>query len=422
MSNPDRSQAPIWLELIIDRAGNDVRISARGSRDEQVEFRSLGIAYDALIDFAMNLEKAATYGQPLTAELLATARAIHEAVTDGEIGLLLGRLTEAAQGSLLVRFLIHDPTLKSVPWEAICSPHQARGFWAVSPELFPVRGILSSLPWKSIGVENAVHVLAIAPTDEVGLVNLQQALSQRIPSGEVAWLEPLKGPMATKRSILERLRREPRPHVIHFVGHGRVEKDVPALRAADEADEECWLDVEVFAQEIAANLQGQLRLVVLEACEGARQSAFSSAAEIIAHAGVQAVVAHGWPVRANIAQICSTQLYHTLVGAQQRAGNIVTATNDARRAILTNADGSAESISPILYLRGADGALFNFEQRKLIPLILGGVGAVGVGIGAAVYKHSSNDSGNLTQQNIHPESFGNSIHDLGQEIPNSSHV
>lgn len=102
----------------------------------------------------------------------------------------------------------------------------------------------------------AIH----CPHGQCGTGQFAPSFGRTYSSGEVEWLEPLTGSLASKRGILERLRREPMPHVIHFVGHGRVENNVPALRAADKAGEEAWLEVESLGQEIAANLQGKLRL------------------------------------------------------------------------------------------------------------------------------------------------------------------
>jgi len=390
MANNDSAQMPIWLELSIDRAGDQVRVSALGSRGEKIAFHPLGVDFPQLRRFAAGMERAAKYGQPLTEELLADAHAIYEGLTHSGIGVLLGRYSEAAHGPLLLRFSIHDDELQAVPWEATCNPLEKHGFWGVLPNLLPVRGVIANIPWTSAIVEGAVRILTIAPTETGALVNLKLSLDDRIRKGEVEWLEPLEGPNASKRAILQRIRQAPTPHVLHFVGHGRMDGGIAALRAADDSGEEVWLDVESLAQEISANLKGKLQLVILEACETARQTTFASAAEIIAQAGVEAVVAHTWPVRANIAQLCSTELYRTLAGTDSRAGNIAIAMNDARRAIQSAADGSAETMSPVLYLRGPSGAIFNFEKRKLTPVIVAGVGAGVAGIAAIAAKTSTN--------------------------------
>jgi hypothetical protein len=214
-----------------------------------------------------------------------------------------------------------------------------------------------------------VKVLAIAPTGSAGLANLKQALAERIATGEVEWLDPVEGPAAKVPGILERLGREPIPHVIHFLGHGGIdEQGRPALRMGDEDDdEEKWLPAEVLAQRLAASFRGMLRLIVLEACEGAKPSVFASAAEILARAGADAVVAHLWPVRGDVARTCSTQLYRAMTGVDRYAGDIALAMNESRLAMLATYDSSAEALSPVLYLRAPNGNIFDFHRRKPTP-------------------------------------------------------
>lgn len=66
--------------------------------------------------------------------------------------------------------------------------------------------------------------------------------------------------------------------------------------------------MELLAQQLKASLRGLLRLIVLEACEGARPGPFASAAETLVRAGADAV-AHLWPVKADVARACSAELY-----------------------------------------------------------------------------------------------------------------
>src|SRR5262249_24359712 len=131
--------------------------------------------------------------------------------------------------------------------------------------------------------------------------------------------------------------------------------------------EERWVEVELVAQQLKAGFRGVLRLVVLEACEGARPSAFASAAETLARAGADAVVAHLWPVKADVARTFSAELSRALARADRGAGDVALAMNEARRTILGAFDTSAEAASPVTYLRGQDGMIFDFKGRKVAP-------------------------------------------------------
>ena len=101
--------------------------------------------------------------------------------------------------------------------------------------------------------------------------------------------------------------------------------------------------------------------MVLEACEGAKAGMLGSAAEELAKAGADAVVAHLWPVKTDVARTCSTDIYRSLTSAGS-AGDIGTSVAAARRTLLTQ---SAEAFSPILYLRGSDTVLFDFSRRRV---------------------------------------------------------
>lgn len=367
MPKPDAP--PTWMELSLDRVVDEIRVSARGSRGEQTAPRSLGASLDApaLLRFAAAVQQAAARGKPLGSAPLADAQAALQGLLGGEIGALLARLREAAGGPLLVRLVLSDAELQAIPWEALCPLHEALGFWASSPDILPARGVTSVDPWVPTWEPGAVRVLAIAPNGGDALATLKDALAERIATGEVEWLAPIEGPATRVPGLFDRLRREPVPHVVHFLGHGGIDNGVPALRLADDDGDETWLQVELLAQQLRAGFRGVLRLVVLEACEGARPSAFASAAEILARAGADAVVAHLWPVKTDVARTFSAQLYRALAGSDRRGGDIAVAMNEARRAILAAFAASAEALSPVLYLRGPDGVIFDFKGRKVAP-------------------------------------------------------
>src|SRR5262249_33569274 len=160
-----------------------------------------------------------------------------------------------------------DPELQGVPWEAACKPGEALGFWGSSPDLLPVRGVTSRDPWQPREVRGPVRVLAIAPSGAGRLAILEDALSERLATGEVEWRRRIEGRATRVLELFDRLRRDPVPHVLHFLGHGGQQRGVPAIRLADEDGDERWVEVELVAQQLKAGFRGVLRLVVLEACE-----------------------------------------------------------------------------------------------------------------------------------------------------------
>ncbi|WP_437506895.1 CHAT domain-containing protein [Sorangium sp. So ce1099] len=356
----------VWMEVELARDGAQLRVRARGSREESTSAHRLAPQLTADIHrFAAEVRGAAGRGRPLGSSL-ATAHELHGALLRDEIATLRARLHEAAGGEpVLLRLAISDADLKAVPWEALCEPSSAMGFWGSSPDLLPARSVTTNEPWQPREVRGAVKVLAVAPSGGATLARLEGALGERIASGEVAWREPLVGSAANLDLLRERLRVES-PHVLHFLGHGRVRDGIPEIQLADAHGEEQWLPAELLGQDLKASLRGDLRLIVLEACKGAQPGAFASAAETLARSGADAVIGHLWPVDAEVARCCSEQLYRALAGRDQGRGDVARSLNQARWAILAAFDGSAEAFSPVLYLRAPRAALFDFAGRSVV--------------------------------------------------------
>lgn len=358
----------MWLEIELEVSGDEIRVGGRGSRGERPKARALDpeASLDAFHVFATKVGRAVRLGRPLDDELLDAARWFHEEIFRGDIRDVLSRLRESSEDRpVVVRLFTREPALSSVPFEALCRPDTAEGFLGTSHDVVLARGVSSPEPWAPREVWGAVRVLAIAPgSDERALAGLHAALSPSVDAGEVEWLDPISGPLVTPRHLFERLRRGRQPHVVHFLGHGGVEMSGrPVLRVADDDDgEEVWISAEAFARELSASFAEELRLVVLEACEGARPAAFGSAAEILAQAGADAVVAHLWPVKADVARTCSAEIYRALTGADRQSGDIGLAVAAARRTLLAR---SAEAFSPVLYLRASDSVIFDFRGRRV---------------------------------------------------------
>lgn len=358
----------MWLEIELDISGTEVRVSARGSRGERPPAHAISPeqGFDALQTFASKVGRAVRGGRSLDPAAVSDSQVLHEEVFKGELRDVLVRLGEASKGGpLLVRLFVRDQALQSIPWEALCRPGTSEGFLGTDPRVLFARGVTSSEPWEPREVKGAVRVLGIAPgTGERALDLLREALAPAIDAGEVEWLDPIAGQEISARVLFDRLRRGKSPHVVHWLGHGGVDlSGKPVLRLADDEDgEETWITAEALGRELSAAFCEELRLVILEACEGARAGALGSAAEILARAGADAVVAHLWPVRADVARACSTELYRALTGASLSQGDIGASVAAARRTLLSQ---SAEAFSPVLYLRGSDSVVFNFQGRRV---------------------------------------------------------
>jgi CHAT domain-containing protein len=359
----------MWLEIELSNDDQTIRVSGRGSRGERPPPHTIPAekGADPLQTLSNKITRAVRGRKALDEAAVSEAQALYQEVFQGELRDVLARLGEVSKdGPLLVRLFMSDRALQSMPWEALCRPGTTEGFLGTDTKLLVARGVLSSEPWEPREVRSAVRVLAIAPgSDESALLVLRDALGSAIEDGEIDWLDPIAGDTISPRNLFDRLRRGKSPHIVHWLGHGSVDlQGRPVLRVADDEDgEEVWITAESLARELGASFSEELRLIILEACEGAKAGAFGSAAEILAKAGADAVVAHLWPVKADTARTCSTALYRALTGADRSRGDIGAAVSAARRTLLAE---SAEAFSPTLYLRGSDSVIFSFEGRRVV--------------------------------------------------------
>lgn len=239
-----------WIEFTLTSANDTVSVSTNGSRKEHLPLCALDIPRSTIIEFAESVERAAKYERLLNDAGLEAARKIQNTLLEGKRGALFSRLQEASTGQLHVRFVVDDPALQAVPWETLGASNETHGSWGTSADVFPVRTVASSDPWHPRDVPGALEVLAITPTGGAGLSNLKLALQKRIDRGEIKWLDPLEGAVTQVPAILDRLRQGPSPHVLHFLGHGRLNaSSLPELRLADKTNgEQTWLAVDILAE------------------------------------------------------------------------------------------------------------------------------------------------------------------------------
>lgn len=370
-----------WIEIEIEREGQAIRVSARGSRGERVApFDLAPVSLGRLTGLASGVRRAVSAGQPLPDHAIQSAHELHAAFFRDELRDLVVRLGEAAKvhgRPLLLRLMIRDAELQRFPWEVMCKPGTARDFLGCLASSHVVRGVSSHEPFEPREVRRTVRLLAISPLgEEDKLTALKSALHEPIAAGALQWLDPIAGEQTVGSRLFERLRRADAPHIIHWIGHGGADaRKNPCLYLSEDADGEShYILAETLAQELRTSLGAELRLVVLEACSGARPGAFASAAEILAQSGADAVIAHLWPVKAEVARDISCDFYRTLTGTGDGIGDVAASLHATRRTFI---ERGAEVFSPVLYLRGADPRVLDFKRRRLVaPVVVASGGIV----------------------------------------------
>ncbi|AKJ03791.1 CHAT domain-containing protein [Archangium gephyra] len=366
----------LWLEIDINRVGEELSATARGGQNVQLPAHSLGARFSSerVRQFGEWVKRAAADTASLTrshpeGKALREAQDLYQALFQPGLLEILHKLQGAAGSEpVLLRLNPQELELKAIPWEALCRPGSTLDFLGTSQEVLLVRGVESTRFLQPREVKGAVRLLVISPSDEDAPERLRAMLHPSIQAGELEWLEPLTGPRASKSFLQDRLRREPVPHILHFIGHGGLDDEgAPSLQLVSREEEPPGFKVELLAQELMAAFRTDLRLVVLESCEGAQPGELASAAELLARSGAAAVVAHLWPVKADVARHCSAAFYRSLTQAAAQRGDVARSLHDARRSILGQYEQSAEAFSPVLYLRGHESTLFDFKRRKVVP-------------------------------------------------------
>ena len=268
---------------------------------------------------------------------------------------------EAEGAGLRIRLRL-PPALASIPWEYL---HDAEyGFVGLSPETALVRYVEMPTPVTPLPVSPPLRVLAMisAPADVPELQGeeewgkLNEALQDLAGRGMVQVDRLEAGTLAA----LQRPLRLHDYHVLHFVGHGGYDEEAKdGALALEGADGRSRL---VTGRDLGLMLRGHrsLRLVVLNACEGARcapDDPFSGVAQALVRQGVPAVIAMQFEISDPAALVFSQSLYQAIADGFP----IDLAMVEARRAMFAEGN-EVEWATPVLYLRAPDGRVFTKDR------------------------------------------------------------
>lgn len=275
-------------------------------------------------------------------------------------------LREAAHQDRGVRLKLslHAPMLATLPWEFLYDARK-RDFVCLDPHTPLVRYTELAQTPQPLAVEPPLQILAMIadPVDVYARLDVEgerrrvnQAVHSLVERGlvQITWLEG-----QTWRDLQRTMRTGETPwHIFHFVGHGGFDeqRNEGYIVMADEAQHAHRLYATQLAR-LLARQRTSLRLVLLNACEGARTGAqylLSSTAATLINSGVPAVLAMQYAIADTVAIEFANTFYESL------ADNLPVdaAVAEARNAInFHNARSLAWAI-PVLYMRSPDGQLF----------------------------------------------------------------
>ena len=197
----------------------------------------------------------------------------------------------------------------------------------------------------SLSVQAPLQVLHLgaSPKDLPALdIELSVSALKGIPGLVVSTLTP-----PTYDALLERLEAEPKPHIVHFDGHGLVEGGTSSI-CLQTADGRCD---PVDADALQNVLYGRIALVVLNACQTSAvdtsmATVFGAMAPALIQTGIPAVVGMQFPI-ADRSAIRFTEAFY---GAIARGETLTRAMSAARRWLYREGTWHI----PTLYLRTND--------------------------------------------------------------------
>ena len=256
------------------------------------------------------------------------------------------------------------PALAELPWEFLYDRAQNH-FLATSAATPMVRylDLPQSVPTLKVSPPLRVLVVLAGPSNlprldaEGEWERLKTALAKLETSGAIQ-LERLPG--AALDDLRYRARGEPF-HILHFIGHGGFDQAAGdgVLQFVDTRG----MSNPVRGQFLGAILRdhASLRLAILNACEGARQSdqdPFSGIAQSLCQQRLPAVVAMQFEISDDAAKTFAEEFYKAVAEGYP----VDAAVSEARKALFTGRFGQ-EWATPVLYMRPSSGVLFDVQQE-----------------------------------------------------------
>ena len=285
---------------------------------------------------------------------------LFRAVFTGPVGECLGRsrmTAESKDAGLRIRLRLPG-SLANIPWEYLYDTQH--GFLGLDPETALVRYLELPSPARPFPISPPLRILAMisAPSDVAGLqseeewVKLNDTLGDLVRRGLVKVDRLQSGTLAA----LQRPLRLTEYHVLHFIGHGGYDENAQdGALALEGADRKTRL---VTGRDLGMMIRNRrsLRLVVLNACEGARSAQndpFGGVAQALVHQGIPAVIAMQFEISDPAALTFSQSFYQAIADGLP----VDVATVEARRAMFAEGN-EIEWATPVLYLRSTDGRVF----------------------------------------------------------------
>lgn len=355
---------PLSISLIVDGRGDVTARAWRGGAAEKGERRVDLTGLDGRVlrvferwlmvpDRSWDREDIQVFG-----------RLLHRKLFSGKLwDWVERRLGE--RGDELLRLQLAFPIdaassrLATLPWEFLCDPEDR--FLVLTPGLMLSRslppGVTARRTAATTDVVRVLPVVGETESDWLGPVDYEPVLEALATVDGKAGIEILEPEIQVTAAGLATAVAHTRPHVLHYIGHGRFDersgKGAVALKGEDGATR--WVDEDDLADRLCTP-EWTPTVVVLHACEGGStdyEYRYAGLAPTLVRRGVHSVVAMQYPLTNETANLFSTTLYDALAREQY----LDEAVQTARHAIWdANRDARLLGV-PMIYQQNAAALL-----------------------------------------------------------------
>ena len=267
---------------------------------------------------------------------------------------------ESQNRGIRIKLRFAASELAQLPWEYLFDEDRD-AYLALSTSTPIVRYVEIPEPMEPLAVTPPLRILGlvVSPDDlpelkvEAEKQQLERSLSGLISRKlvEIHWVTG-----RTRRDLVHALREGPW-HIFHFIGHGGFDKKrgEGILVLADEEGHSHWVPASDIGRLLGEHTD--LRLAVLNSCDGARGNeadVFSSTSAVIVRQGTPAVVAMQYVITDDAAREFSRSFYEAIADGTP----VDAAVAAGRDGIAGEISGSLEWGTPVLFTRAPDGVLF----------------------------------------------------------------
>ena len=270
-----------------------------------------------------------------------------------------------------IRLRIDDPRIAALPWELLYTPEKDR-FLATSTETVLVRYLEMPTQVRTLDCGFPLKMLVVIPggsgldsaKEKTLLLRALKNLGNRV---ELVFLEGC----VSVGDLDDALCRK-KYHLVHFIGHGEFAESGASVFLNEPGDPEKQVAIdEVRFAQIFGNHQS-IKLVVLNACEGATVSQVKPLAGVapqLMRQGVPAVVAMQYSIFDDVAVEFSRSFYSVLLNGYS-AGRIDVAMAQARNRLAITFPADRDIGAPVLFMRAPEGVLFSVPSTTILDRIL----------------------------------------------------